>query len=849
MILAFILPFSYAINPSFSDNGSKLIFSNGYVYLEFDKSNPCIDLIKGDFSGAGVYGGNLVATNSDGRQGIILETVTAAGVLNKSSKSNSAITYAIVQNDTNKVKVRISGIKDAASGNIATSTWVISLDANSRKFTLETSTSVTSTQALKAIKISCYLQQWCVMGLYKNGIVQYVQNGTNFFSSSDTLRAFYTMDNSAGSLAIVPLSAAGGVVESNLVTNSSLFKTGLEQVLAGSYPVKNSWNTSGWGSASNVIISAGTNYTANFDIFPNQYAFPTHMVKSGANIDFSNLRTIYTAVYGSAAGCLGSYLRSGSAYPTLASPTRAYGENYTFFDPDAWSTVATLSFSGDPYLENEARKILELSESTMNTNGQIPHHFDAGTPTYVALSGASQTGPNIFWLLASIDYITGTGNSAWLISHYNNLKKAVDWLLGFYDPARKLLKVNGPLWIDVFIRNNYTFDSNVFMLRLLTLMASVSTYCGDPASAAIYIQRVQDIKTGLESLWAGTDHYITYRGANWTTTKDMVDYDNYSAIAWKATTDSSRIKAMYSRLDNGANTHPGGKGTWVSEVYYGTSDCYNGNTGDSRCAMGRLWWVDMIGRYVTGDSTNFYTYYSNIRNDLLNNTWLTERYDASGNLIRAGYYHEYPEILSMLMREQIYGIDVKLDTVTIKPFKVSVYNYNIGNLAVSYNKNNVSLSIPGSGTRIFKIYGLVPNSSYAISTGGTVMTNNNGVAIFPATIGSLVTLSIITVIKDGSPISLPLDGREFLVTVANGSNFSGAKFILERGEIVRKVYITNITGRVVQTLYDGNNSLMVPFRVVWNGRAAAGGSAASGIYIAKVCTNHAEKNVSLLLIR
>ena len=157
--------------------------------------------------------------------------------------------------------------------------------------------------------------------------------------------------------------------------------------------------------------------------------------------------------------------------------------------------------------------------------------------------------------------------------------------------------------------------------------------------------------------------------------------------------------------------------------------------------MARIWWVDMFARYVTGDLANFNTYYNNIRNDLFNRTWMTERYDSGGNLVRASYYHEYPEIVSMILREMIYGIDIKIDTVTIKPFGMESYDFNVGGLAVSYAKSSVSMTIPGSGTRTYKVYGLDPNTIYTISTGGSVTTDSNGVAAFNAAAGSQITIS------------------------------------------------------------------------------------------------------------
>ena len=54
--------------------------------------------------------------------------------------------------------------------------------------------------------------------------------------------------------------------------------------------------------------------------------------------------------------------------------------------------MATLSYSGDPYLQDQARTIVELAASHLR-NGQVSHHYIAGQPTYKAISTAIQTGP------------------------------------------------------------------------------------------------------------------------------------------------------------------------------------------------------------------------------------------------------------------------------------------------------------------------------------------------------------------------------------------------------------------------------------------------------------------------
>ena len=124
----------------------------------------------------------------------------------------------------------------------------------------------------------------------------------------------------------------------------------------------------------------------------------------------------------------------------------------------------------------------------------------------------------------------------------------------------------------------------------------------------------------------------------------------------------------------------------------------------------------------------------------MQHTWLTERYSADGKLIRAQYYHEYPEITAMILREMIYGIDIKIDHVRIKPFGITSYHYQVGDLDVSYNQNAVSLRIPGHNERTYEIYGLLPNAIYSISTGQKTTTAADGTATFQASVGMTITL-------------------------------------------------------------------------------------------------------------
>ncbi|MGH8024137.1 MAG: hypothetical protein ACRED1_11175, partial [Limisphaerales bacterium] len=710
MILAVPVMAARAASPSFSVTDHRLIMANGFVHLDFNERHPSIDVVRADFSGQGHYGDNLLATNPLAGAGIVLETVDPDGTIHRSSAVSASITYKIVKRNTNELMVRIQGIRDRKFRPRATGVWTLTLRAGSREFSLAAQTTIRRSEPVKAIELSVFANQWFMNGFFKKGVVQYVNCANQTFFTTNRLETFYTMDNRRGSIALVP--------DASTDTNAWAMRSlgadggvGIQAILAGRERAPGQWRAAGWTAAPAVAPRAGAVYETSMDIFANNYAFPDFAIAPDNAMPLMDLKTFYTAIYGSAAGVLGTFMHDGSAYPTLATPRYAYGNLYTFFDPDSWSTVNALSYSGNPYLQDQARRIVELAGACLK-QGQVPHHFIDGKPTYIAISKATQTGPNIFWVLAAIDYADATGNESWLREHYRQLKAATDWVLDCYDPNRKLVKVGGPLFIDVFIRRGYTLDSNAMLLRLLPEMAAVSGFCGDPAAAARYARLRKAIQEGINAgLWDGRDHYITQRNADWSA-RDMVDYDgNYAAVAFGAA-NREQAEAIMRRLDSGPHTHPGNRGTWVSEKYYGPRDCFGGNTGDSATAMARIWWLDMAARRATGDVTNFYKYFRPIQGDLLRRTWLSERYDARGKPIRAPYYHEYPEITAMILREMVDGIGIKINQIQIKPFGIRSFDYQMGNIAVSYRQERVSLHIPGRTERAYEICGLYPNTPY-----------------------------------------------------------------------------------------------------------------------------------------
>jgi len=583
-------------------SGSLTILENGFIRVEFDASKGAITRLAADFFGRGLYQNNLL-----GHDGIRLEGVTADGkIIEPRIKAGSAI--AADQNTTmdqislNLPPINLAGGADGGAS--VTSQWTIVVEPAARWFELQLHTHIVEDRHPDMVRLRFGCNQWFFNALYERGNRQRREGMSHAFCSRSPLHVFYTMDGENGAISIVP-QQPDVILENNLfsgaVSQWGGSECGLDQVLCGTSNILDSWvplkniHPSGIGKP-----PRGSIVTA-YRVYASDMAFPVHTVPPETTMEFNDLAALYTAIYGSSAGVLGSYHIPGSAYPNLATPRRPYGDGNSFFDPDAWETVSTLSYSGDPLLARLARQVVERSGKYMTHEGQIPHNFNGNVPTDIAISGATQSGPNVFWAMACMDYVLGTGDEPWLKSHYPLIKKAVEWLLDRYDPKVKLVKFAGSLFIDVFIRYGYTLDTNMATVGLLELLAPVSEFCGDVAGAHRYRDLYHAISEGIRAkLWNGKDHFFTQRNINGTI-RDFVDYDgNFGALAFGVVTDATWRAAMFSRLDNGPHTHPGGRGTWVSEKYYGPPDCYHGNTGDSATAMGRIWWLDMKARHRYG---------------------------------------------------------------------------------------------------------------------------------------------------------------------------------------------------------------------------------------------------------
>lgn len=354
----------------------------------------------------------------------------------------------------------------------------------------------------------------------------------------------------------------------------------------------------------------------------------------------------------------------------------------------------------------------------------IPHHFEGVKPYYLALSGATQTGPNTFWVKTALQYAAITGNNTWLKNYMPTLRLASSFVFDLIDEEMQLIYAPGSLMIDVFIRNNYTSDSNAMVVGFLRDFAAAERYIGSTRRAAELEKQAERVKVAMNKyLWNLTDddHYITQLNIDGTT-RDFVDYDsNLIAIAHNVS-DDYQSRAIQKRIDSGScSAAVGGGAQFVSEIYYGADDTTNSNQGDSYCAMGRIAWFDARGRKRFG-TLDDYSYFrdrilSRMLSDLMSYPWMHERYGCDGQQQenRTMYYFEYPSMIAMLLREVEYGIDIQLSTVTISPFALSEFYYQMGNMLILYSQAKVKVSIPGTGEREYRITGLATSTVYEVA--------------------------------------------------------------------------------------------------------------------------------------
>jgi hypothetical protein len=336
--------------------------------------------------------------------------------------------------------------------------------------------------------------------------------------------------------------------------------------------------------------------------------------------------------------------------------------------------------------------------------GQLMHHFVNLVPTYESIAGSEQLGPNIFWTFSVLNYVALTQDTDFAQAIFPYVDLSTRYVLSFYDAEKELFRAPGPLWIDVIVRENYTSDSNAMLVPFLTKVADFYDYLHVDADFASELRTLSDtVAAAIRAQLFDTqlsDHFITQLNPDGSI-RDFVDYDaNLMTVAFGIITDPAQIHRVLQRVDSGPYTHV--RGTWCSEVPYSgdAQDCYivGGDVcGDSVVTLARIGWVDSLARKRIGDLQTFQELLLQpLQDDLLQDVWLYERYDANGTQIRTPYYFEYPSLVVMMLREVQYGIDIGLDHVNIDPFPHKSYTLTLGVAAVSYAPEQVVLSLPGT---------------------------------------------------------------------------------------------------------------------------------------------------------
>lgn len=287
----------------------------------------------------------------------------------------------------------------------------------------------------------------------------------------------------------------------------------------------------------------------------------------------------------------------------------------------------------------------------------------------------------------------------------------------------------GPLWIDVLVRENYTSDSSSMLVPTLVNIAEFYDYLGQDPEFANELREVSaKMSTAINRfLWAESqDHLVTQLNLDGST-RDFVDYDsNLIAVASNIIPDK-KVQAVLARVDAGEYTHI--RATWCSEIPYtgDADDCYivgGDYCGDSIVTLARIGWMDALARKRVGDVDTLYSkILQPLQQDLAKDTWLYERYDSTGTQIRTAYYFEYPALVTMILREVVYGIVITVNTVEVIPMPKDKNNtsfkYAYGNVMVDYSMTEVKMSLPGEASHAkeknVKIGNLLPNREYTVT--------------------------------------------------------------------------------------------------------------------------------------
>jgi hypothetical protein len=775
-----------------------------YVKVSFNAELNAVDGVYADFLGGKNFTVNLLT------QPFQLEVVATT--------HNDGVKYRTVsfdlQDDKNlnqHEQLKFESILQVGGEDIVQHTWNIRVSPLSRKITIETQGIILKDVEVSRISYGLYLPNPSLYGLFDSGIAQMMGKAHACLGSDETLERAYFM---GGGSAMDTMFSTSYIDSSHqnpeVVLISSAnddYKSAIQHVVFGNYPRKSkkltsAWSKSCWAEAQPIKLLSGEKWNTKVDLIPNNYNFPAYLLSniddSLNNMPFEYLQPYLTGIYGSPVGCIQSYYENqkGIIAPTISHPDIGYDPDTNFFDPDNFISLSAMLYSGDSYLMNQVKTILERTAETMcgignnqdkkycgldrqrlnhkphlssrfvrlsttdNLNfnassraGQLMHHFISLAPTYESIAGSEQLGPNIFWTWSVLRYIGLSQDYVWAQKMFPFIDLSTKFMLSFVDSNKDyMINAPGPLWIDVVVRENYTSDSNAMMVPILQEISQFYEYLEvDPDFSQELREISLKIQGGINKyLWAASqDHLVTQLNLDGTS-RDFVDYDsNLIAVAFGVIPDH-QVQTVLDRVDNGSNTHV--RATWCSELPYSgdANDCYivGGNVcGDSVVSLARIGWVDALARKRVRDSKLVKeVLLQPLINDILESTWLYERYDANGNQIRTSFYFEYPSLIALIIREVVYGIDISMNYVNIDPIEYQPFQFNLGNTKVFFTKDEVILQLPSLGEngdvrkKDCHIHHLEKETSYSVknSCDGSdreLQVDINGVLSFATTFG------------------------------------------------------------------------------------------------------------------
>ena len=287
------------------------------------------------------------------------------------------------------------------------------------------------------------------------------------------------------------------------------------------------------------------------------------------------------------------------------------------------------------------------------------------------------TAANVFVPLAMMDFAEKTGDYAWLKSNLPQLRAAV-WmhtrfnLVNFSAPSDfakvGLVRCPGPLWVDGFKRSNYTAETNMFTYEVFRRLAIVETHFGNSTGAAKASAVAATLKASINArLWddASADHYVTQLNPDGSVA-DFLDIDGNLIAVALGIADDNRAESIMKRLKTLPCIRPGGYGTMLTGKYMGVPG--RGSACDASVTMARVFYVDALSLRRVGDAATFSHMLSTMQADQVRNTWMAERYTCDGLSSHDPFYHEYPEVIAMVIERVKYGINIGLSTVEVLPW-------------------------------------------------------------------------------------------------------------------------------------------------------------------------------------